>query len=287
MNENVLNAWKKWLDVTLDRCHLHFELEGGSVESHIAICNKSSLLGVERVAQDLPANFKPKRILEIGASVGFISLAISKHYKGAKVYSVEPDSEAVTVAGAMAVAENLNYKPVVGVGEALPYEDNYFDLIICHTVIEHVQDESAVISEMTRVLSIDGYIHLDAPNYVWPYEPHLGIWCIPVLGKSSVRFMSCLQGKRKENWYIADLRFVTPRKLEKIFRKNNLVWINRVKDKLTKTAIGDSSIKQYRFASKTLFFLNKGRISKALIFLLIKIGLYPSVMYTLKKSHKI
>jgi ubiquinone/menaquinone biosynthesis C-methylase UbiE len=286
MNENVLNAWKKWLDVTLDRCHLHFELEGGSVESHIAICNKSSLLGVERVAQDLPANFKPKRILEIGASVGFISLAISKYYKDAKVYSVEPDSEAVTVADAMAVDENLNYKPVVGVGEALPYEDNYFDLIICHTVIEHVQDESAVIAEMTRVLSIDGYIHLDAPNYVWPYEPHLGIWCIPVLGKNSVRFMSCLQGKRKENWYIEDLRFVTPRKLEKIFRKNNLVWTNRAKEKLIKTANGTAVIKRYKWASKMLFFFEKIWVSKATIFLLVKIGLYPSVMYTMQKHRK-
>ena len=186
------------------------------------------------------------------------------------MHSVEPDSEAVHVAESMAINENLNYKPAVGVGEELPYEDNYFDLIICHTVIEHVHDESAVIAEMTRVLTKEGFIHLNAPNYVWPYEPHLSIWCIPVLGKGGVRFMSCLQGKRKENWYVEDLRFVTPRKLEKIFRKNNLVWTNRAKEKLLKTAKGEAGVKQYRFASKTLFLLDKLRISKALIFFLIK-----------------
>ena len=96
--------------------------------------------------------------------------------------------------------------------------------------------------------------------------------------------MSCLQGKRKENWYVEDLRFVTPRKLEKIFRKNNLVWTNRAKEKLLKTAKGEAGVKQYHFASKILFLLDKLRISKALIFFLIKTGLYPSVMYTLQKT---
>jgi len=94
MNENVKNVWMEWLDVTQDRCHLHFELEGGSVESHIALCNESSLVGVESVVQDLPSDFVPKRILEIGASVGFISIAFAKYYKNAEVHSVEPDGEA-------------------------------------------------------------------------------------------------------------------------------------------------------------------------------------------------
>ena len=75
-------------------------------------------------------------------------------------------------------------------------------------------------------------------------------------------------------------------KVRKIFRKNNLVWTNRAKEKLLKTAKGEAGVKQYRFASKTLFLLDKLRISKALIFFLIKTGLYPSVMYTLQKHLK-
>ena len=36
-------------------------------------------------------------------------------------------------------------------GENLPFKDEQFDLIICHTVIEHVSNVEIVLSEMNRV----------------------------------------------------------------------------------------------------------------------------------------
>ena len=93
---------------------------------------------------------------------------------------------------------NLNLNRIFfinGVGEKLPFKDEQFDLIICHTVIEHVKDVELVLSEMKRVLTAEGKIHLEAPNYNWPYEPHLSVWCIPRLGKNLLSFHHGLKSK--------------------------------------------------------------------------------------------
>lgn len=281
--ESTLNAWSNWVAITKLRCHLHFNLEGGTVESHIATCRKGARDTVTRIVKDLPASFEPRRILEVGASVGFNSLALAERFTGAEVHGVEPDNEAVLVGLAMAENFSLKYIPVKGVGEQLPYPDNYFDLIICHTVIEHVDNVNKVISEMARVVSRDGVIHIEAPNYIWPYEPHLDVWCIPLLGKKLLRFMSMMQGKRQSNWYVEHLKFVTPGTLERQFKKNGLRWHNRAIDKLHDAAKGSADIKKYRFTAKLLNVVHRGGLGQLFISVISILKLYPSVLYTLRK----
>lgn len=283
ISRTTVTAWQKWVDLTQSRCHLHFKLEGGTIESHIETCLQSSRATIDRISKDLPSNFKPRRILEIGASVGFNSLALAEQFKAAKVYSVEPDAEAVEVALAMASDFSLDYTPICGFGEQLDYPDDYFDLILCHTVIEHVDNVPAVVAEMARIVSSKGLIHLEAPNYFWPYEPHLGVWCIPLLGKSLLKVMSWLQGKSRDNWYVGHLKFVTPFSLEREFRKNKLLWENRVEKKISGLVDGSSDIKLYHRASRLVKIFSKFGLIRIVVFLVIRTGLYPSVMYTLNK----
>jgi len=279
----TLKLWQKWVDMTRSRCHLHFELEGGSIESHIESCIDSSRSTVARIVADLPENFEPRRILEVGASVGFNSLALAERYKGADVHSVEPDAEAVEVAASMATDFGLTYTPVCGFGEMLNYPDKYFDLIVCHTVIEHVKDVKAVIAEMARVLSDDGIIHIEAPNYIWPYEPHLGVWCIPLLGKPLLRLLSRLQGQAQYNWYIDHLQFVTPFGLEREFRENGLNWVNLVEKKLECIISGNVDVKRYKMASRFVVAMDQVGLARVMSFMIIHMGLYPSIMYMLKR----
>jgi len=283
LSESSIAVWKKWIDVTRSRCHLHFILNGGEIASHVDCCSKSAGETIKRVVLDLPDDFKPKRVLEVGASVGFNCLALAAHYKEAEVYSVEPDEDAVEVAKSMAQDYELNYIPTVGVGEVMGYPDGFFDLIVCHTVIEHVKNVESTVKEMTRVLSTNGFVHLEAPNYLWPYEPHLDVWCVPLLGKKSVRLLSFLQGKHKDNWYVEHLRFVTPGKLEKLFSVNELAWENRSEAKLRNAANGTADIKMYGFASSVIAFFGRFGISKILVSVIGKLRLYPSVLYTLRK----
>ena len=65
---------------------------------------------------------------------------------------------------------------VCGVGEALPFPDNSFDLILSHEVLEHVQDDKMAISEIVRTLSPGGRLVLFCPNRGYPFETHGIYW---------------------------------------------------------------------------------------------------------------
>lgn len=60
--------------------------------------------------------------------------------------------------------------------ESLPYPDNYFDFLLSHEVIEHVQDDRAAAVEMVRVLKPGGRAIIFAPNRLYPFETHGHYW---------------------------------------------------------------------------------------------------------------
>lgn len=45
----------------------------------------------------------------------------------------------------------------------MPFENNYFDVIICNHVLEHVQDDIKAMSELYRILKKQGYAIMQAP----------------------------------------------------------------------------------------------------------------------------
>lgn len=63
--------------------------------------------------------------------------------------------------------ENFPYKGRVDVIKAditnIPFEDNYFDVIICNHVLEHIPDDSLAMSELYRVLKMGGWSILQVP----------------------------------------------------------------------------------------------------------------------------
>ena len=61
-------------------------------------------------------------------------------------------------------------------GEALPYPDDFFDLVLSHEVIEHVQDDRLYAAEMVRVLRPGGRAIIFAPNRLYPFETHGHYW---------------------------------------------------------------------------------------------------------------
>ncbi len=49
-------------------------------------------------------------------------------------------------------------------GEKIPFEDKFFNKILCSEVIEHVLDPAPLLIEMSRVLRDDGILSLSIPN---------------------------------------------------------------------------------------------------------------------------
>ncbi len=69
-----------------------------------------------------------------------------------------------------------NADVVTSCGEYLPFRDEYFDLILSHEVIEHVNDDLLCVREMVRVLKPGGRIVLFCPNRGYPFETHGIYW---------------------------------------------------------------------------------------------------------------
>lgn len=284
LNANAEQAWHAWLQVTRARCHLHYELEGNGLRSHVGACLRNATAQMRRISSGLAR--PPRKILEIGCSTGFNCIALSQMFPAAEIHGIEPDGEAVSVAKSMAAAGHIgNVYFRQGVGEELPYDEREFDLIICLTVIEHVLDVELVIAEICRVLAPGGIVRLEAPNYIWPYEPHLGIWCIPLLGKTFAKLMAVLQGKGSRLSYLDHLKFVTPGKLEAAFKTCDLDWHNEVETKLRATLAGNADeVVAYKRAAAALSALARFGAADLLVRLVMWSKLYPSVLYTIRKS---
>ena len=63
-----------------------------------------------------------------------------------------------------------------GVGEALPFADNSFDIAFSNEVIEHVQDDARYAAEMVRVVKPGGRLLIFCPNRWYPVEQHGIYW---------------------------------------------------------------------------------------------------------------
>ena len=285
ISEEINQAWIKFLKNKNNLGHS----SRGNIKSdnseYIQRCWESSLSTAINIQEELPY-LTPQVILEVGCSAGLNCYALKSMFSDAKVIGLEPEVEAINVANSMIGNTGLDENPefIVGVGEEIPLQSNSVDLIVCHTVIEHVKDVERVIFEMARVLKPGGYLHIEAPNYIWPHEPHLEIWCIPLLGKPLIRFFAILQGKNKNIGFLDHLQFVTPFRLERCFKENKLDWDNRVQQKLANALKGDpSQVKAYKRSAASLQMINRWGLGRLLGNIILRTGFYPSVLYTVRK----
>jgi SAM-dependent methyltransferase len=110
------------------------------------------------------------RVLVDGCGVGMYVATLQG--QGAKVWGIDVEHEHVVEAVANAPGAGL----CQAAGEALPYPDSSFDLVLSHEVIEHVQDDRAYAAEMIRVLQPGGRAIIFCPNRLYPFETHGHYW---------------------------------------------------------------------------------------------------------------
>jgi len=120
-------------------------------------------LGPGRLAwMDRQIDWTGKQVLDLGCAGGFMSEALAA--RGAQVTGIDPAEEAIAAARAHAGQSGLSVSYDIGVGEALPYEDQSFDAVVCVDVLEHVADLQQVIREIARVLRPQGLFLFDTIN---------------------------------------------------------------------------------------------------------------------------
>jgi SAM-dependent methyltransferase len=148
-------------------------------------------------------------VLENGCGVG-IYLERLTHYGGTVVGL---DYEFDRLRQAHQLADHV----LGGAGEALPFENNSFDLILSHEVLEHVQDDRTCVQEMVRVLRTGGRIAIFVPNRGYPFETHGIYW------RGRYRFgnipLANYLPRRLRDRLAPHVRIYTSRDLERLFAR--------------------------------------------------------------------
>lgn len=277
----------KWLDFLANDAnlgHAKRRLSGVDVEAHVNAGMASTRATIARVKNDI-GELVPSIILEIGCSAGLNCLALQEAFPEAMVIGVEPELKALAAAESLKSCWPGKWPHFVhGVGESIALGDRSVDLVICHTVIEHVRNVPSVVREIARVLTPSGFAHLEAPNYLWPYEPHLEIWTIPKFGKQFVGICAHLQGRSAMLPFLEHLQFVTPFQLEPLFTEFGLAWHNRTGDKIRAVMAGKGDVRKYRAISRMLGLLGHAGVAERIAQTVLAVGVYPSVLYTLRRT---
>jgi 2-polyprenyl-6-hydroxyphenyl methylase / 3-demethylubiquinone-9 3-methyltransferase len=103
--------------------------------------------------------------LDLGCGGGFLSEELAR--LGHRVVGVDPSSVSLETARRHAGQGGLAVDYRQGFGEALPADDDEFDVVICCDVLEHVADLTRVVSEVGRVLRPGGLFFFDTINRTW------------------------------------------------------------------------------------------------------------------------
>ncbi len=102
-------------------------------------------------------NIEGKKILDFGSGEG-----ITANYFAEKndVTAIEPSEEMLSNAWT-----DYEYTQIVGDINTLDtFNDETFDMIICHNVLEYIDDKEAVVKALTRVLKKDGVLSIAKHN---------------------------------------------------------------------------------------------------------------------------
>jgi ubiquinone/menaquinone biosynthesis C-methylase UbiE len=107
---------------------------------------------------------KPIRILDAGCGDGINLFGLGKivREKGwnASIFGVDYNPLRIARASIFSEIEEIKHSSL----DALPYPDEYFDVVLCNQVLEHIHQYKKVVVELKRVLCPGGILIVGVPN---------------------------------------------------------------------------------------------------------------------------
>lgn len=115
-----------------------------------------------KIINDLVRSYADKktiRILDIGCGTGLMMKELEKH---GEVYGLDVSEVAVEYCK----RRNLN-NISLGSVENIPFDDNYFDVVIAMDILEHVENDEGAILEIQRVCKKKGVAIIFVPAFMF------------------------------------------------------------------------------------------------------------------------
>ena len=105
-------------------------------------------------------------MLDIGCGNGAQTTLFSSGFK--QVFGLDY----VPIRKSESPVSDKRIKFLQGDATKLPFTSESFDFISCFEVLEHIEDDNLVVSEIHRVLKNNGFLYLTVPNRWWIFETH-------------------------------------------------------------------------------------------------------------------
>ncbi|MEI6536171.1 MAG: class I SAM-dependent methyltransferase [Verrucomicrobiaceae bacterium] len=103
-------------------------------------------------------------VLEIGCGRGRFAIWLAKEMPQFRVTGLDFSQAAIELAKQSAASQQAGVRFIQGDAEALPFENNSFDLVISCECMEHVANPRMMAKEMARVLKPGGRFCLTTPS---------------------------------------------------------------------------------------------------------------------------
>lgn len=150
------------------------------------------------------------RVLDDGCGGG--GMCVSFGEEARSVVGIEPGDRFRGVGTRLAAEKGVtNVTFTHADGTALPFTGGSFDLVLSHSVIEHVADPLAYLKEARRVLARGGVMLLSTAPYLSSSGSHLPKYNLPfplplhlIAGRKAAFAAACWVGAHRPEWFDAD-----------------------------------------------------------------------------------
>lgn len=195
---------------------------------------------IEYRINEVPRNEKILKTMEsfIGSLQGRMVLVVGSGWGGAciaaknlgaeEAIGIDIDKKVNEIANLRMQLEGYEGSCFSAMAEYLPFKDNQFDYVHCFTVLEHVNDVKKSLAEMIRVTKKDGYIFIQAPNYLRPIERHYKIPYMPLMPKKLAKIY--LRLLKRPTGFVDSINYIWPRKVKKLLSSIKNIEVEQIAD---------------------------------------------------------
>ena len=149
---------------------------------HESVLRSHTWRTIENSAKYLETYLTPEsRLLDVGCGPGTITLDFAEKLNAGSVIGIDTSEDIIEKAlEGVSTPDRKNCFFKVGNAYNLDFDDNSFDIVHAHQVLQHLKDPIAAIQEMRRVVRPGGIVAIRDADYggmIWsPASPKLNDW---------------------------------------------------------------------------------------------------------------